>query len=712
MVYFKEFVERTRKHLALVDREDDPPKSGTCLVVRQSLLRPVTRVELPTPENFLSQMSKEIELSNMGGAKSFVLRSTMPDRPATSDKPPLLGRSIVSGNAKWKTNTVKFVGDYYYIPGYWEWTEDVLSRFGDALEHSSIFDAVYASLYSYDRDINILRAFCESWCSSTNTLHTMSGELSISLWDLFRLGGLPISGQLYDETVPDIQTLRAKNNKGERRISKACEFLLSVYRHISQRPESKKGVTARQWVEFWCKQKITYNTPVKRRRYTEVPPKSTHNPSGTLRDPPVGWSDSELAMFNFVGVDGDVRRETTYIAAFLSCWICVFVLPENEDRLIRPGTFEIAVLMARGETFSLALPVLASIYRGLNTISDSSNPSYSGAYFPAHYLYGWLAHYFAVNHVVDPSPRGPMMVCFSGAQGSKVFKDIDARCLIHEGSAAKVGCTIMNKNKNVMLFDDGNLNRKEFSYLISLRSGYLPVRRADDFYIEPYLPHRFSRQFGFCQDIPSALARAVSDRKVSYNHALRHWRLLLFQGSNSRVCAPYLSLDVHQLRTPKFYDWWNSVSISDLRHYIGKLCLSAESDSSKSKKRKSHHEVGGDHRIDGHTSQNEGTGESIMRRDSSTKVGGRKGNEDKNTSDAESESDVDFKHQRRRTGHEVVDLGDDKSDYANALDNVSIPSNIPDDVGQVRFPTLFLFYFVPLFFLTNEFVIHFPPFFF
>jgi len=64
---------------------------------------------------------------------------------------------------------------------------------------------VYASLYSYSRNIHVLSAFCESWCPTTNTLHTISGEMSISLWDLYRLGRLLIIGKIYDETIPSIQ---------------------------------------------------------------------------------------------------------------------------------------------------------------------------------------------------------------------------------------------------------------------------------------------------------------------------------------------------------------------------------------------------------------------------------------------------------------------------------------------------------------------------
>ncbi|KAL2905365.1 Telomerase reverse transcriptase [Bienertia sinuspersici] len=424
------------------------------------------------------------------------------------------------------------------------------------------------------------------------------------------------------------------------------------YRQIVQHPESKKGVSAQQWVDFWCKRSISYNAPVKRKRYTGAPLKSTHNPSGKLADPPSEWSTKELHLFNSLGIEVEGKRETTYVAAFLSCWLCVFVLPENENRLIRPGTFEVAVLMARGETFSLAIPVLASIYRGLNVISRSPNPSYSGAYFPAHCLYGWLGLYFNTNHAVDPSPPGPLMVSFSGAQGSKFFKDVEARRVIHEGSGAKVRCTMLNKNKNIFLFDDGNLDHRQMSYLSSLRSGYVSLRHYDSFFIEPYLPYRFSRQFGFCQDIPSAIT---------------YW---------------------HKLKTDKFHGWWTTVTIKDLRHNIDKLCSAVESSSPNLKRVSPHNEARDAHRsVDGHASQHEGTGDNVCaappKRLHLTGVLDEVEGEDKSTSDAESE--INFKHQKGRRSKRLrtADLEGDETDFRNAFENIPIPSDIPIDLTQV-----------------------------
>ncbi|KAL2924452.1 Dehydrogenase patE [Bienertia sinuspersici] len=81
------------RYLTLVDCEDDLPKSNTCLAVQPSLLRRCSRTEsLVHSQNFRKNMSTVIKLNNMD---AYVLQNMMPKRDATTDKPPLLGRSIV-----------------------------------------------------------------------------------------------------------------------------------------------------------------------------------------------------------------------------------------------------------------------------------------------------------------------------------------------------------------------------------------------------------------------------------------------------------------------------------------------------------------------------------------------------------------------------------------------------------------------------------------
>jgi len=99
------------------------------------------------------------------------------------------------------------------------------------------------------------------------------------------------------------------------------------------------------------------------------------------------WTQEESAVFDALEVPND-RRGSTYLVAFLSCWLCTFALVVDEKGFIHPGTFEAASKMVVGCTFNLVVPVLASIYQCLSGISNATKPSNSMSFFPAHYLYG------------------------------------------------------------------------------------------------------------------------------------------------------------------------------------------------------------------------------------------------------------------------------------------------------------------------------------
>ncbi|KAL0287781.1 UNVERIFIED_CONTAM: hypothetical protein Scaly_2550100 [Sesamum calycinum] len=147
-------------------------------------------------------------------------------------------------------------------------------------------------------------------------------ELSISLWDLHTLAGLPMNGLLYDEVVPCAKELDGVDETG-RRATK-------------------------------------YYEPPPRKEKKAVRPKSTHNPSGTF-GAHGKWSSAEEALFSKLGMEGSLKQET-FLAAYLACWLCTSVLPTNGVGLIRPSSFKVASIMAAGISVGL-VPVLASIYK-------------------------------------------------------------------------------------------------------------------------------------------------------------------------------------------------------------------------------------------------------------------------------------------------------------------------------------------------------------
>ena len=98
--------------------------------------------------------------------------------------------------------------------------------------------------------------------------------------------------------------------------------------------------------------------------------------------------------------------------------------------MIRLGVFKVASRMAQCETFSLVVPVLASIYNDLNEIACSSKPGTNASIFPIHYSYEWLVEYFD-THFISPSLNHPLQMTYYAREFSaKCFHYLQAQTLI------------------------------------------------------------------------------------------------------------------------------------------------------------------------------------------------------------------------------------------------------------------------------------------
>ena len=82
--------------------------------------------------------------------------------------------------------------------------------------------------------------------------------------------------------------------------------------------------------------------------------------------------------------------------------------------------------MAQGETFSLVVPLLASIYNSLNEISCSLKPGTNASIITIHYLYRWLGEYFD-THFISPSwNHSTQMTYYADEFFAKCFDDLQA----------------------------------------------------------------------------------------------------------------------------------------------------------------------------------------------------------------------------------------------------------------------------------------------
>ncbi|KAL0411691.1 UNVERIFIED_CONTAM: hypothetical protein Slati_3758800 [Sesamum latifolium] len=464
MVYFKDKSSPSGEHhLIILDDQHQPVEKGTILAVYAPLI---------------------------GGRKAWTLRATHHEllrHQQSNDFVPLrtLGRSIFEGDAKWDVD-LQFIGDFHYTKGYWEWTEDVLSRCGKRLRLIDAYDAVYASLFTYDHNSNIIKAFCEARTKCARA--------------------------------------HGADEKGGRFIPRSSKYLLYAY-HLLQGADNDQcsNVSIDKWVKFWSKKAIKCHLPPPHKEKKTVQPKSTHNPLGDITTHK-RWSIAEETLFEKLCIEGNLKEEV-YLAAYLACWLCTFVLPDKNVNSIRPSTFKMASMMANGRRVSLAIPVLASIY-------EDSLPSLARIV--------WLK-----------------MIRFSGEGGVKYYDPQEARKRIHKAEFVSWACNMIVKNRPFRFIDNSDAEELDHDYFIAIRSSYLTLRQGDKFIIEPYSPHRFGRQFGYFQDGPGTLK--YDTRAASLEEGLRYWRLCILSKSSSKAWFPGLPTNTKKFCSEAYKAWWAKV---------------------------------------------------------------------------------------------------------------------------------------------------------
>ncbi|TYK06377.1 hypothetical protein E5676_scaffold163G00690 [Cucumis melo var. makuwa] len=356
MVYFTERFLSGVRHLVILSDRNQPREDGLSLLVEKPWAGAVADYWPRLDNNsILPRLSVEIPLSEEKSV--WVLQSSIHNEAPNSSRALTLGQCLIE-----------------------------VGRNTRLLYNTRLYGAEIASLYTYDRNSDVVRAFCEAWCPSTNTLHTMVDELSISLWDLWSFGGLPIKGDFYEERIPSFKELTFASLDKTKYLPMICNIF---FRRITQ----------------------YYDKPTTRKQKKEPRSKSTQNPDGSkiqARE----WSSRESMLFAELAIRDDLKDET-YLAAFLSCWLCFFVFPQKRS-FLHPGVFRVASLMAACTIYSLAVPVLANIYHGLGLITKASNPiERMDFYFFMHYVHGWLVHYIGTDYPLRTEVRGPKMTNFS-----------------------------------------------------------------------------------------------------------------------------------------------------------------------------------------------------------------------------------------------------------------------------------------------------------
>ncbi|KAK9742196.1 hypothetical protein RND81_03G154600 [Saponaria officinalis] len=212
--------------------------------------------------------------------------------------------------------------------------------------------------------------------------------------------------------------------------------------------------------------------------------------------------------------------------------------------------FHVASLLASGQKISLAIPVLASIYRGLNDISASSVPGKNSGYFAPHYVYTWLAKFYRSHQPSTCKLTEASMAAFGDGGSLVTVTSADARDLIPSGQTINWRAISFGGVKQETHVDDAHSSAKNAEALIAIRSSFLMFRCEDSNIIESYSPHRFGRQFEFRQDYPGDLEYDIREGSNERLFQLFGSSILLETRSSFVLPKGDLRLDI--LTTPAY----------------------------------------------------------------------------------------------------------------------------------------------------------------
>ncbi|KAL0458497.1 UNVERIFIED_CONTAM: hypothetical protein Slati_0476900 [Sesamum latifolium] len=221
--------------------------------------------------------------------------------------------------------------------------------------------------------------------------------------------------------------------------------------------------------------------------------------------------------------------------------------------------------------FHTAIPVLASIYRGLRNMSTFMNLFESSIIFPIHYVYGWIGRYLQTHFPPKFEPIGAQMVKYTGENMARHFEPTEARDLFHRINPSRLLNVHFHHQGPSLVVDDAKISNTFKDLFVALRSSYLTLRLRVESIIEAYSPHRFSCQFGFCQDVPVSLKKEILT--CSLKELARLWQSCTLLGTSYKLLI-LGSVSSSPLVMKEYADWWakcNKTSLEKNTRVVLKL---------------------------------------------------------------------------------------------------------------------------------------------
>ena len=141
--------------------KDDKDAKATTLIILPSIIGRFSERwgHNSYPLN-LPKWSQVIPLNGGFNLETIILLALHHKKVAKSKPYNTLGREIIAKRANWDSSFSVNAG-FSYFSLYWDWLKDVLGRCKQLLDATHLYNAIFASLFTYDYDENPMKAFCE-----------------------------------------------------------------------------------------------------------------------------------------------------------------------------------------------------------------------------------------------------------------------------------------------------------------------------------------------------------------------------------------------------------------------------------------------------------------------------------------------------------------------------------------------------------------------
>ena len=381
---------------------------------------------------------------------------------------------------------------------------------------------------------SMLRSLLEKWDPHTNSFLFPQGERTITLLDIYKLSGLPLDGDLFEEYVPP----RSELEPSLLMYPKSLTLLMDIWKSLEVGGE----VSLQDWFNYF------------------------HNRTRGLPD------------------SSDIESSRLYTAAFIALWLCCFVVV-GLGPVLRPGVFGHGFLDGLGRRYSLAPPALCSLYYSLRLAStDLIGPSHAAMRpWPIHFLAGWMGIYLKKSY--GDKKQHPHFPSYRHRSAERTLME-NTMFRIPKFYTPEAAHDFLCKDANIAWrpypltrSQSASQSRKTPLHHISrvfslaIRHGMLPWRRAtpttDMCIIEPYHPDRVTRQFGLDQVVPYTPLTSISTT-IDIGVAYAFWTHLM-QPLQLATCPLPADSYLGKSLLPWFNWWTNFIEpfasiLSNLRH--------------------------------------------------------------------------------------------------------------------------------------------------